>query len=201
MPKIDKRIDAFIAKSADFAQPILIHLRKLVHDACPEVEETMKWSFPFFDYKGPLCNMGAFKAHCSFGFWKAGLLADPKGLIDKEGGSAGSFGKITSLKDLPSDKVLKDFIKAAMKLNDEGVKVAKAAKPAAKEIHVPDYIIKAIKKNKKAFYTWEEFSPSHRKEYTQWITEAKTEETRLRRIEQMMEWLAEGKSRHWKYHR
>lgn len=195
----DKRIDAFIAKSGDFAKPVLIHLRALVHEACPDVVETMKWSFPFFDYKGPLCNMGAFKAHCSFGFWKASLLPDPKNVLDKEGGSAGSFGKITSVKDLPSDKILIGFIKAAMKLNEENVKVAKEPKAAAKEIEVPAYITAALKKNKKAFYTFEEFSPSHRKEYVQWITEAKTEETRLKRMDTMMEWLVEGKTRHWKY--
>jgi uncharacterized protein YdeI (YjbR/CyaY-like superfamily) len=199
MPKTDKRIDDFIVKSADFAQPVLIHLRKLVHEACPDVEETMKWSFPFFDYKGPLCNMGAFKAHCSFGFWKATLLPDPKGVLTKEGGSAGSFGKITSLKDLPADKVLTAFIKAAKKLNDDNVKVTKETKPPSKELPVPDYMMKALKKNKKAFFTFEEFSPSHRKEYIQWITEAKTEETRLKRMDTMMEWLVEGKSRHWKY--
>lgn len=199
MANTDKRIDAYIEKSPDFAKPILAHLRELVHEACPDVEETMKWSSPFFDYKGALCNMAAFKAHCSFGFWKTALLADPKGYLKKDDGSAGAFGRITSLEDLPSDKALKDFIKAAMKLNDENVKVLKAPKAAVKEIVAPDYMIKALKKNKKAFQTWEAFSPSHRKEYTQWITEAKSEDTREKRIATMLEWLAEGKSRHWKY--
>lgn len=201
MPKIDPRVDAYIAKSADFAKPILMHLRKLVHEACTDCEETIKWGVPFFDYKGPFCSMAAFKAHCVFGFAKASLLPDPKGILtDKKDEAAGVMGRITNVKDLPSDKTILSFLKAAKKLNDDGVKIPAKKTEPKKELPVPDYMIKALKKNKKAFHTFEEFSPSHKREYIEWITEAKTEETRVRRMETMMEWLLEGKSRHWKYH-
>jgi uncharacterized protein YdeI (YjbR/CyaY-like superfamily) len=199
MPKIDKRVDAYIAKAPEFAKPVLTHLRKLVHEACPDCEETIKWSTASFEYKGPFCGMAYFKAHCVFGFWKTALIPDPKGILVKE--AMGCLGKITSVKDLPSDKVIKDFIKAAKKLNDDGVKLPARKPKEKKELVVPDYMLKAIRKNKKAFFTFEEFSPSHKREYVEWITEAKTEETRLRRMETMMEWLAEGKARNWKYQR
>src|ERR1043166_4933195 len=124
MPTKDPRIDAYVAKSADFAKPILIHLRKLVHVACPDVEETIKWSFPHFEYKGMLCSMAAFKQHCSFGFWKAALvLGKGKNGEDSADGGMGHFGKITSLSDLPGDKVLVGYIKKAAQLNDAGVKL------------------------------------------------------------------------------
>lgn len=199
MGKKDKRIDAYISKSADFAKPILKHLRELVHKACPEVEETIKWSFACFDYKGILCSMAAFKQHCSFGFWKAALLNDPKKYLTAEN-AMGHLGKITSLKDLPSDKILIDFIKQAVKLNDEGVKLPSKPKTnAKKELIVPDYFQKILSKNKKALQIFENFSYSHKKEYIEWITEAKTEETRIKRMNQAIEWMVEGKSRNWKY--
>jgi uncharacterized protein YdeI (YjbR/CyaY-like superfamily) len=201
MAKIDPRVDAYIAKSADFAKPILIHLRKLVHEACPACEETIKWSVPFFEYKGPFCSMAAFKAHCVFGFAKTSLIPDPKGILaDKKDEAAGVMGRITNVKDLPPDKTILGFIKAAKNLNDDGVKNPAKKVEAKKELPVPDYMMKALKKNKKAFHTFDEFSPSHKREYIEWITEAKAEETRERRIETMIEWLVEGKSRHWKYH-
>lgn len=201
MPNTDPRVDAYIAKSADFAKPVLQHLRKLVHEGCPEAQETIKWGFPFFDYKGPLCAMNAFKAHCGFGFWKAALLPDPKGILAAvEETAAGNFGKITSLKDLPADKTILAFIKAAKKLNDDGIKPAPVKKKApAKELVVPDYILKAVRKNKSAAAVFEGFSNSHKKEYVEWIEDAKTEETRNRRMETMMQLLAEGKTRNWKY--
>jgi uncharacterized protein YdeI (YjbR/CyaY-like superfamily) len=198
MPKLDPRVDAYIDKSPDFAKPILTHLRKLVHIAVPESEETIKWSVPSFDYKGPFCSMAAFKAHCIFGFWKTALIPDPKGLLTRQ--AMGSFGRITSVKDLPSDKVIMDFIKAAKKLNDEGVKLPPIKKTTAiKPLVIPEDFTEALKKDKKANATFEAFSPSHKKEYVEWITEAKTEETRARRMATALEWLAEGKARHWKY--
>lgn len=199
MGKRDARIDEYISKSADFAKPVLIHLRELVHKTCPDVEETMKWSFPHFDYKGMLCHMASFKQHCAFGFWKAELMKDKALMQNAKSESAmGHLGKITSLKDLPSDKKLISYIKEAMKLNDDGVKLP-PRKKSETEITVPDYLIKALKKNKTAFKTFENFSPSHKKEYVEWITEAKTEETRNRRIITAIEWMTEGKSRNWKY--
>ena len=196
----DKRIDAYIAKSAGFAQPILRHLREAVHEACPEVEETMKWSFPHFMYKGMMCSMASFKQHCAFGFWKGSLVMDGGG---KSTDAMGQFGRITSLKDLPPKSTLLAYIKKARQLNDAGVKVPTKAKPRGekKDLIVPDYFLAAVKKNRKAFATFEGFPYSHKKEYVQWITEAKTDETRSRRLQTSIEWLAEGKSRNWKYER
>ena len=201
MPTKDKRVDAYIGKSAEFAKPILTHLRALVHKACPEVVETIKWGFPNFDYKGVFCNMAAFKEHCAFGFWKASMLNDPKGLLQpNDKGSMGNFDRITSVKDLPSDKILLDFIKQAVELNERGVKrKVKVTPRGSKTIDTPDYFLRALKKNKVAFDIFENFAYSHRKEYIQWFEEAKTDETRQKRIAQALEWIAEGKARNWKY--
>lgn len=196
MPKTDPRIDAYIEKSADFARPVLVHLRKLIHAACPDVTETLKWSMPSFEYKGILCGFAAFKAHCTFGFWKQSLMESDAFPRNKT--AMGSFGRITSLKDLPSDKVMIGLIHQAMELNEKGVKVKKP--PAAKkDLVVPDDLNKALTKNKKARAQFDKFSYSHKKEYVEWITEAKTEPTRLKRLATTIEWLAEGKSRNWKY--
>lgn len=201
MATTDPRIDAYIAKSAPFAQPILTHLRKLVHKACPEAEEKMKWSMPHFDYKGEMmCSMAAFKQHCSFGFWKAALMKDPALIATAKSEVAmGHLGRITSLKDLPSDKQMIAYIKEAMKLNDEGIKVAKEKPAASKEVKTPADLMATLKKNKKALANFEKYPPSHKKEYILWIEEAKREETRAKRIEQTVEWVAEGKQRNWKY--
>jgi len=201
MGKKHPGVDAYIAKSADFAKPILKRIRKVVHAACPAVEEELKWNFPHFLYKGMLCGMAAFKAHCSFGFWRGSLLAErfPElGENSKE--SMGQFGRITNDSELPADKLLAQYIKAAMKLNDDGIKPKKPAKPKRKpSAKVPDYLLTALKKNKKAFVSFEGFSPSCKREYVEWITGAKQEETRQRRLAQAIAWIAEGKSRNWKY--
>jgi uncharacterized protein YdeI (YjbR/CyaY-like superfamily) len=201
MPTKDPRIDLYISKSADFAKPILLHLRKLVHIACPDVQETIKWSFASFDYKGPMCSMAAFKQHCAFGFWKASLMKDNTLTKNAESESAmGHYGKITSLKDLPPDKKIIAHIKEAMILNEKDIKLpSRKAATVKKEIIVPDYFLKQLKKNNKAFTTFESFSPSHKREYVEWITEAKTDETKNRRMETAIEWMSEGKSRNWKY--
>jgi len=200
----EKRIDAYIAKSADFAKPILTHIRELVHKVCPDVEEKMKWSFPHFDYKGEMmCSMAAFKQHMAFGFWKAALMKDPV-LVEtaRSEVAMGHLGKIRSLKDLPSDKKLAAWIKEAMKLNEQGVKLPSKAKlPEKKELEIPDYFLKALKKNRSAWKTFEAFPYSHKKEYVQWVTEAKTEETRNKRLSSAVEMMAEGKNRNWKYER
>ena len=197
----NRLIDSYIKKSAEFAKPVLNHLRELVHSACPEVEEKMKWSFPHFDYKGEMmCSMAAFNQHCAFGFWKASLMKNSQKMFEKYGKTAmGHLGQIKSLKDLPPDKVLIAGIKEAMKLNDAGVKILKS-KPVTKEdINTPDYFMTALKKNKKALETFQNFNASHVREYVEWITDAKTEATRNKRIETALEWLSEGKSRNWKY--
>lgn len=203
MGKKEKAIDAYIAKSAGFAKPILKHIRELVHKACPDVEEKMKWSFPHFTYKGEMmCDMAAFKQHAAFGFWKAALMKDPILMQTAKSETAmGHLGKLTSIKDLPSDKKMVAWIKEAMKLNDEGKKVVKSKTSEKKELLVPGYFIKALNKNKKAKQVFENFAYSHRKEYLEWITEAKTEETRDRRIATALEWMVDGKGRNWKYER
>ena len=197
----DAKVDLYISKSADFAKPVLIHFRKLVHNACPEVEEKIKWSFPHFDYKGMMCSMAAFKQHCAFGFWKASLMKDKALLANAKSESAmGHYGKITSLKDLPSDKMIIAHIKEAMMLNEKGIKLPpRKVTTEKKEIVVPVYFLKQLKKSKKAFTTFENFSLSHKREYVEWITEAKTDETKSRRMETAIEWMEEGKSRNWKY--
>ena len=200
MGKRDKRIDTYILKSADFAIPILTHLRELVHLACPDVAETIKWSFPVFEYKGILCKMAAFMQHCACGFWKACLMKD-KSLVKQAARETamGHLGKIQSLKDLPPDKVLIQLIKEAAKLNDSGIKVAKKSATESKALLVPPYFKKALNANPLALKTFTNFSYSKQKEYVEWITDAKTDVTREKRIVTAIEWLAEGKVRNWKY--
>ncbi|MDB4883128.1 MAG: hypothetical protein JWL95_1894 [Gemmatimonadetes bacterium] len=194
----DPRIDAYIAKSADFAKPILTHLRDVVHSACPDVEETIKWSSPFFDYKGTMCQMAAFKEHAAFGFWKGALVVGRSSGDDDR--AAGQFGRITSVKDLPSKKELTAYIEKAMALNEAGISVPKAKKPKP-DLAVPPELNAALAKNKKARAAFDAFPAGHRREYCEWIGEAKREETRATRVAQAIEWIAEGKSRNWKYQR
>lgn len=195
MGKRDQRVDAYIASAAPFAKPILEHIRQTVHSAWPEIEETIKWGMPFFDYKGPVCQMAAFKAHCAFGFWKGSLIF---GKSEKQNEAMGQMGKITSISDLPSKREISRLVKAAAALNDAGVAVKR--KPAAKKPpSIPDDLAAALKKNAKARATFEAFPPGHKREYVDWITEAKREETRAKRLAQTIEWLAEGKARNWKY--
>ena len=199
MGKKDPRVDVYINKAREFAKPVLEHIRDFVHETCPDVEEKIKWSFPHFDYKNQMmCSMASFKEHCTFGFWKASLLKDLKG---KSGQTAmGQFGRMTKVSDLPSKKVLKSLIKDAMKLNDSEIKIsAKSKSSEKKELTVPGYFMKAIKKNKKALKTFENFSYSLKKEYVEWVTEAKTEPTRKKRITTAIEWMSEGKIHNWKY--
>lgn len=198
MARKDPRIDAYIAKSADFAKPILKHLRKAVHAGCANVEETMKWSMPHFDYKGVMCGMAAFKEHCAFGFWKEALIFERPEAAEK--GGMGSFGCITSLADLPSEKRLIQYVKKAAALNEAGIKTPRQTQPKKRDpLEVPDYFSAALKKNARARKTFENFPPSEQREYLEWVTEAKREETRRERLATSIEWLADGKPRHWKY--
>jgi uncharacterized protein YdeI (YjbR/CyaY-like superfamily) len=200
MSKRDIRVDAYIQKSAEFARPVLGHLRKLVHKGCPGVEETLKWSMPFFVYKGILCMMAAFKAHAAFGFWKSKLVLGKAA----KGGTMGAFGRITSLKDLPSDKVLLGYIRKAAELNETGPKKAgpKQLKPGERRIvAVPAYLAAALKTNKKAKANFKDFSYSNRKEYIEWLTGAKRDETREKRLSTAIKWVAAGKSLNWRYER
>jgi len=201
MRRKDPRVDTYIGEAAEFAQPILEHLRALVHSGCPEVEETIKWRFPTFMHKGMLCGMAAFKQHCTFGFWKHTLIINQNPATKAKAEEAmGQMGKITSLSDLPPDKVLIGYIKQAIQLNEQGIKVPRVAKPKTdRELIIPPSLASALKRNKKAQRTFENFSPSHKREYIEWITEAKREETRAKRLETTVTWLEEGKPRNWKY--
>jgi uncharacterized protein YdeI (YjbR/CyaY-like superfamily) len=199
MGKKDPRIDAYIAKSADFAKPILTYIREAVHAGCPDVEETLKWSMPAFMHHGILCGMAAFKEHAAFNMWKGRLIVGD----EKDRDAMGQFGRLTKVSDLPSKRVLTGYIKQAVALNEDGVKVPKIRKPGLERKVIPtappaDFAA-ALKKNAKARATFDGFSPSHKREYVEWITEAKRDETRKRRLEQAVEMLAEGKTRHWKY--
>jgi uncharacterized protein YdeI (YjbR/CyaY-like superfamily) len=192
----DPRVDAYIAKVKPFAQPILKRIRSAIHAGCPEVTETIKWSVPAFDYKGPLASMAAFKAHCVFGFWKGALMKTvPKG---REGEAMGQFGRFESVDDLPSQAALVRMVKEARSLADAGMKAPRTrmVKPPLK---APASMLAVIKKKKKVHAAYEALSPSHKREYIEWITDARTDETRARRLATAVEWIAEGKSRNWKY--
>jgi uncharacterized protein YdeI (YjbR/CyaY-like superfamily) len=203
---LNSEVDAYLAKAQPFAQPILVHLRELVHKACPEVEETIKWSRPFFEYRGAiLCNMSAFKQHCSFGFWGQEIgtvLRDAKAL---RGDAMGSLGRIAQVNDLPPDKLMLDWIRQAAAFVANGQytspiaarhKAVKAPKPAPE---MPAELASALKKHKKAAAAFAAFSPSCKREYVEWIADAKRAETREKRIATAIEWIAEGKQRNWKY--
>ena len=190
--------DAYIAKSGEFARPILEKIRKLYHQACPEIEETMKWSFPHFEHKGLVGTMAAFKQHVGIGFWKAQLMKDPHKFFAQVGNTSMGSIKVTDISELPSDKVLLGYIREAVALNEQGVKVVIERKKKG-ELVVPDYFTAALKKNKKALATFDAFSTSHKREYVEWVAEAKQAATRDMRLTQAIAWIAEGKSRHWKY--
>lgn len=194
----DPRVDAYIAKSAGFARPILEHLREVVHGACPEAEETLKWGMPTFVHEGILCHMAAFKAHCAFGFHKSALLFDD---MPKQKEAMGNMGRIASLADLPPKKELVRLVKAARKLNVEGVAAPRTKTVPKPPVEPPADLLAALASNAKARATFEGFPPSRRREYVEWITEAKKDATRQRRLAQAVERMAEGKSRNWKYER
>ena len=199
MGKKDPRVDEYIAKAPTFAQPILKHIRGVVHEACPDVEETLKWRMPTFMHHGMMCGMAAFKGHAAFGFWKSKLILTPEGGRADE--SWGSFGRIKSLADLPPKKTLAGYVKKAAELNTSGAKVPRPLKHKKPPTRLPADLKTALAKNKKALATYEDFSPSHKREYVEWITGAKTDETRSRRVATAVAQMAEGKTQSWKYER
>lgn len=206
MGKQDTKVDAYIAKAQPFARPILVHLRKLVHKSCPKVEETIKWSRPFFEYRGViLCNMSAFKEHCSFGFWGEEIAAVLRAANATRDGGMGSLGRITSLESLPSDDAMLQWIRQAAAFVESGQYTSPIAarrmvvKPPKPTPEVPVEFSAALKKNKKAAVAFAAFSPSCRREYIEWVAEAKRPETRDKRIETAVEWIEKGKQRNWKY--
>jgi uncharacterized protein YdeI (YjbR/CyaY-like superfamily) len=190
----DPRIDAYIKRAQPFARPILQYLRKIVHSGCAQCEEMIKWRMPFFDCKGPICFMAAFKEHATFGFWKGKLLFG-----DEDKGAMGHFGRLTSINDLPGEKKLTDLVRKAAELNERGIKRKRPRASANRKIVMPPGLRSALAKNSKARKTFEGFSYSHKKEYVQWITDAKRDETREKRLKTTVKWLAEGKPQNWKY--
>jgi uncharacterized protein YdeI (YjbR/CyaY-like superfamily) len=202
---LNPKVDLYVSKAKPFAQPILWHLRDLMHKACPAVEETFKWSRPFFEYKGAiLCNMSAFKEHCSFGFWgvEMGDILREANALQK--GAMGSLGRITTLKDLPPDKQMLSWIRQATAFVDKGEQISPIAarrviKASKAAVETPSELTAALKKHKPAAKVFAEFSPSCKREYIDWIAEAKRPETKEKRVAQAVEWIAEGKQRNWKY--
>ncbi|MBP1641436.1 MAG: hypothetical protein H6Q03_105 [Acidobacteria bacterium] len=197
MGKRDPRVDAYIASAAEFARPILEHLRELVHRGCPEVAETIKWGAPHFEHKGMLAGMAAFKAHATFGFWKGSLVLTS----ETEHDAMGQFGRLRSRADLPPDDEILGWVRVAARLNESGIRLPTPRKHAREPIPMPAELATALARPKhaRARATFESLSPSHRREYLEWIAEAKTEATRAKRIATTLEWLAEGKTHSWKY--
>jgi len=200
MPTKDPRIDAYIAKAAPFAQPILKHLRKVIHQGCPEIQETIKWGMPSFEHHGLLCGIAAFKRHCALGFWKERKIKEQIPAPAER--AMGQYGRIVSLDDLPKDAELVRLVREAARLNE-----AKATTPRAPSVprvrqpapRTPAYFLAALRKRPKALAAYRAFSPSHKREYVTWITGAKGEETRARRLATAVDWIAEGKPQNWKY--
>jgi uncharacterized protein YdeI (YjbR/CyaY-like superfamily) len=198
-PTKDPRIDAYIGRAAPFAQPILTRLRKLVHAGCPDIEETIKWSHATFVYRGKIfAGMAAFKEHATFGFWHQGMEKVLAADGFKAGDAMGLMGRIGTLADLPDDKTMLRYIKAATALHDSGAPSRPAPKPKP-AMKTPADLAAALRKNKRAAAEWDDFSPSARREYISWITEAKRKETRAARVATTLEWVASGKPRNWKY--
>jgi uncharacterized protein YdeI (YjbR/CyaY-like superfamily) len=193
----DSRIDAYIARQADFARPILEHLRRAVHSACPQAEETLKWSMPHFLYKGQmLAGMAAFKAHSTFGFWRAREVLGETG-AERE--AMGQFGRLASVADLPPDEVLHALIRKAMALTDSGTRPSRGKQAPKAEPGTPPDLAAALDSNPAARTAFDAFPPGARREYSEWVAEAKRAGTRAGRVAQAVEWIAEGKRRNWKY--
>ena len=192
MAKKDPRIDTYIGRSAEFAKPILSRLRAAVHKGCPDVVETIKWGSPHFEHHGMLCGMAAFQEHCAFGFWNRALA------IPSQKGAMGQFGCIRSVADLPKDAILVGYVREAARLNETGQKVGPVRK-ARKPLPVPKDLVAALKKRVGATAKFQAFSPSQKRDYSEWLIEAKTDATRQKRLATAVDWIAEGKPRMWKY--
>lgn len=201
MSQLNTKVDSYISKSVDFAKPIMEHLRQVVHETCPDVQEAIKWGIPHFDYKGDMMLiLAAYKNHCSLSFFKAELMTD-KQIVEsvKAGKKMGYMDKIKTMSDLPSKKILISLIKEAMTLNEKGIRKTRSGSEKPKVLEAPGYFEKALNANPKAKEIFETRSPSFRKDYLVWITGAKTDDTRQKRIEQSIKWIAEGKGRFWQY--
>ncbi len=199
MPHYNPLTDAYIEKAADFAKPILTHIRKLMHEADPDIQEAIKWGHVHFDHKGPVAHMAGYTKHCNFGFWKAGILEDPEGILKTDDAKSPLNG-LFSVADLPPDEVMIWYIRNAVDINLKGVKSlvmkSKGVKPALK---VPDDFGKLLDGSPTASMFFDAFTTSQRNEYLEWIIEAKTEATRHKRMDTALAWISEGKTRNWKY--
>ncbi len=194
--KKDARVDLYIENAATFAQPILQHLRMIIHNASPDITETIKWGFPNFEYKGKiLCSFAAFKKHCAFNLWLHSLVIP----TTETKNGMGSLGKIFSLDNLPLNETLIKVLQDAMRYSEEGKTIQRKTPIKNEKIITPKYLLEALNKNKIASNNYAAFSSSKKKEYIEWITEAKTDSTREKRLNTAIEWIAEGKSRNWKY--
>ncbi|MDF1838003.1 MAG: YdeI/OmpD-associated family protein [Planctomycetota bacterium] len=195
----DPRVDAYIQKAAPFAQPILEKIRAGFHAGCPDLQETIKWGVPSFERNGMLGGMAAFKKHVSFGFWRAPEMEDTDGLLGETRKSSPMRIQAKTVADLPTKKVLVSYVKQAKKLDNKEGSPARKAVPKKPTLKAPKYMLDAIAKKKAAKEFWGTMAPGYKREYVEWITEAKREATRDKRLVQTVEWLAEGKTRHWKY--
>ncbi|MCD0472277.1 YdeI family protein [Flavobacterium sp. JAS] len=201
MIPLNSKVDEYIAKSEDFAKPILEYLRQIIHETCPDAAEDIKWGTPHYAYKGDhLCMIAGFKNHCSFSLYKAEFIKN-KEIAEsvKAGKKFGYMDKLKSVSELPSKNILISLIKEAMTINEQGIKKEKTVSDKPKVIETPEYLVEALNANKKAKEVWESKSDSYRKDYLVWIIDAKTDTTRQKRIEQSLEWIAEGKGRFWQY--
>jgi len=196
-------VTAYIARQQPFAIPILERLRDLVHEFCPEVEEVIKWGAPHFEYRGPFAGMAAFKAHATFGFWKDALLREGDRPLGRSTEKAmGSFGRLTSLRDLPSKRDMAMLVRRARRLNEDGVKLPQRTRDRKTiVVRPPAWFLAALRANGRAIATWKALAPGQRRDYLEWVSEAKTEPTRERRLATTVAWLAEGKRLNWKYER
>ena len=192
----DPRIDAYIAKAQPFARPILEKVRNRVHAVVPDVEEAIKWSMPAYTLGGKIVLItAAFKAHTALNFWRGQELRGEAANAN----AMGQFGKIGSVDELPPDAELDRLI-------SEVAELAKAAPAPRKAKHDPKpapglhpEFAAALAKAPKAKAALDGFPPSAQRDYFEWISEARQDATRQKRIATAVEWLGEGKRRHWKY--
>jgi uncharacterized protein YdeI (YjbR/CyaY-like superfamily) len=198
--KKNPAVDAYIEKASDFARPILEKLRSAFHKGSPQLEETIKWGVPHFEYKGIVGGMAAFKKHVAFGFWKSKLMDDPEGLFDRGPRASMCSARVEDVNNIPSQKILVDYVRRAVQLNEEGTQLPTQPKRKGPiRVVVPPDLKAALAKSKRAAKAFDALAPSYRRDYVEWLTEAKTEKTRAKRLATAMEWISEGKPRNWKY--
>ncbi|MCB9876458.1 MAG: YdeI/OmpD-associated family protein [Planctomycetes bacterium] len=192
----DPRVDDYLAAAAEWARPILTELRARVHRACPGVVETIKWRRPAFELGGLIGGMSEFKEYCSFGFWQEKALLEAG---DEAEAVIEACGKITTLKQLPGKAAFARVLKLALQRNQAGGKLPRSKAKRHPPLEVPADLAAALARDEAAKEHFDAFAPSYRRDYIEWITGAKKDATRQTRIAQAVEWLRDGKKRHWKY--